>query len=92
MTRERLEIEFTSMLKLSDADLAYGKLLWNYVLHTPGYTLLSHKDMTAKLDALRYGNPREWITKIFTEGLQITPQLARLNALWLQHLEDVEWN
>jgi len=91
MTRGKLEQEFTSMLAHTDTARAYGNLTNSYLNYDDNYKLLSDIERKEKLKELREGDPKEWITKIFTNGLKITPLLYKVNILWLKHLEGVAW-
>lgn len=92
MDRARLEREFTSMLVNTNTHRAYHNLVGNYITTTSDCQLLSWGECAAKLEALRESDPKEWISKIFTEGLQITSELDQVNAIWLKHLEEIEWS
>lgn len=90
MIRKQLEQEFTSMLVRTGNSLAYGRLALNYFKFDKDYAPLTEEQSLVKVEELRNGDPREWITKIFTEGLDIPPKLYQVNVLWLQHLEESE--
>lgn len=91
MIREKLEKEFTSMLVHTDLLMAYGNLASNYLKYDSQCQLIPMSDRKEKLKELRNSEPKEWITKIFTEGLDIPPLLYKANILWLKHLEETIW-
>ncbi len=91
MTRLKLEEEFTSMLIHTGTQLAYSNLAKAYFIADSNNVILSKVDRGYKVLNLRKSEPKEWITKIFTEGLDIPPKLYQVNTLWLKHLEETCW-
>lgn len=89
MNREDLRKQFSSMLIRTDTLNAWLNLGRNYLMTDKDYVMLAKKDRNAKLKELKEGNPREWISKIFTEGLDIPERLYKVNILWLKHLEEI---
>lgn len=86
-----LERQFTSMLVRTDTLQAYANLCGHYIRCDADFKMLSEEDQQKKLESIRDGDPKEWITKIFTEGLDIPPLLYRINTLWLRRLGETAW-
>ncbi len=91
MTREELEQQFTSMLVRTENHRAYHNLGYNYFTTDENCQLVGSEIAKKKCLDLQQGDPKEWITKIFTEGLDIPPELYKVNILWLKHLEEINW-
>lgn len=91
LIRPQLEKEFTSMLMTTGTYDSYWNLAHNYFLTDKCYNLLPQEQRSEKLAKLRSGHPKEWITQVFTEGLDIPPQLYQVNIMWLKRLETVNW-
>ena len=89
--RPGLEREFTSLLIKTGNNLAYIKLTANYFDTDKNCQRVSSGECTKKFEGLRYGDPRKWITGIFTEGLTMPYSLHKPNRLWLEHLEEIDW-
>lgn len=79
------------MLYHTGTNRAYYNLSLAYFMVDKDNNTLSIADRDMKLNNLRKSGPSEWITKIFTEGLDIPPQLYQVNTLWLKHLEETYW-
>ena len=91
MTRAQLEKEFTSMLYQTDTHLAYHNLTDHYIRTAKDNFPLSEEESKAKLKDIREGDPKEWVSKVFSEGLDTPPKLYQISTLWLKHLEDINW-
>lgn len=91
MDVDRLEFEFTNMLKNTGTLRAWEKLGYTYFNFDEDYKLLNVIEAETKISTLRLGDPKEWISKLFTEGLQMPKELYQVNVLWLQHLEEKNW-
>lgn len=89
MNKEMLEKQFTILLMKTDNLMRYSKLMQHYVSFENGDKPINNRKQLGKLHNVQNGDPREWISKIFTEGLEIPPQLEYANNLWLHHLDEV---
>lgn len=89
MTKEILEKQFTILLMKTDNIMRYVKLMNHYCSFENGDKPLNNRKQMGKLHEVQNGDPREWISKIFTEGLEMPHQLEYANNLWLRHLDEV---
>ena len=84
--KAHLEKEFTSMLLRTGTYPAYWNLANNYLTADKDYIPLEPSERASKLASLRGDDPKQWISQVFTEGLDIPPTLYQANILWLKHL------
>lgn len=91
MDRAALERQFTSMLVHLGIYRAYINFTKLYLTTDKDYIIVKPTEQSNKLYQLRLGEPRLWISSIFSEGLDITPAFAKADNLWKKHLEEIRW-
>lgn len=91
MNRTELEKRFTAMLVNLDQYRAYSNLTLHYLMHSKDFKLRTEDEAQKVLKELKEGNPREWISKVFTEGLDMPPGLYHASCRWQAFLEVNEW-
>lgn len=90
MNQRELERQFTSLLVNTKTQQAYIKLTSRYLLED-GKTgkLIPEVIGLKKLEDLQNGNPREWISKVFSEWLDIPYRLASVDIMWQRQLDEL---
>ena len=91
MNRIELEKRFTSLLVRSGFGMAYVNLTAYYCNTGLDHKTLTQSESDNKLRALQKGDPREWVTKPFSEGLEMPPDLSKTNILWQKYLRETTW-
>lgn len=91
ISRKKLEEQFTSMLTRTDTHRAYWNLCRAYFTTSKEPVKMTQGKMELKLAQLRAGDPREWISKVFSEGMIMPSELYKINIVWLRHLEEIDW-
>ncbi len=71
------------------ADSTYYNLTAHYLRFDTNTRLpINSADRLKKLESLQYGDPRIWITEVFSEGLEMPPLLAVADELWQAKLTE----
>lgn len=89
LTRVKLEKMFTYMLMRVGADQAYFNLTAHYLRFDTNTRLpINSADRQRKIEAIKHGDPRKWITEVFSEGLEMPPLLGMANSMWQAKLTE----